>query len=179
VGGRKGTPIPVEKRKMTRQWDMTNVAYVLNCGKTTVFRYLNGSRYPELRMMRKIEHVFGWPASEQVKLIPLAGYDAVYGLVFRQVLDENNGRFLNPDNVQPHKLTTRQLEFAYTLEDLLSLPLHTRIVTNTNRVLFLQPHTLGKFWFGNGKVTPWSPDPAWLPAIVLPPVVLPLEELEP
>jgi hypothetical protein len=179
VGGRKGTPIPVDKRRMTRHWDMTNVAYVLNCGKETVFRYLNGSRYPELRMMRKIEKIFHWSVAEQVALIPYQGYDAVYGLVLRNVLDENNGRFLNEENHKPDELRTRSVHVAYTLEELTNLPLHSRIVTNTDRVLYLRPHTLGKFWFGNGKVTPWSPQPTWLPAIVLPPVVLPLEELEP
>ena len=102
MGGRKGVPIPVDERKLPPSWTMKSAAYVLNCTVVTLFRYLNGTRYPKVAMMRRIEVIFGWPAADQLQLIPLHGTDLTYGMVLREVFIENGGRFLAEDPlVQP------------------------------------------------------------------------------
>lgn len=109
VGGRKGTPIPVDQRKLPRDWTMVQAAYVLNCTVVTMFRYLNGTRYPEVRMMRRIERIFGWPATDQIQLIPYEGYDLTYGMVLRQVMEENGGHFQDmPPVLQPESVVSLQ-----------------------------------------------------------------------
>lgn len=50
-------------------------------------RWLNGTRYPEVRAMLRLEKLTGWPATEQIVLVPLEGYDERYGTALRAALD--------------------------------------------------------------------------------------------
>lgn len=78
-------------------WTTSMVAVVLGTNKETLGRWLNGLRYPEVRMMKRIEHLFNWDCAEQVKLIPMLGYDLRYSMVLRQVMEDwkvNNPRTL-------------------------------------------------------------------------------------
>lgn len=76
-------------------WTVSQLAMVLGTTARAMYRYLSGERYPEVRMMKRFEALFGWPATEQVQLVPVAGYDLRYSMVLRQVMDDwthNNPR---------------------------------------------------------------------------------------
>lgn len=49
---------------------------------------MNGVSYPSLQMLQKIDVVFGWDISQQVKIIPFQGRDPRYGMVLRTVVNE-------------------------------------------------------------------------------------------
>jgi len=70
-----------------RGWTQASVAELLNTRASTVSRWLDGQRYPESRTMLRIEKLTGWPAAEQICLLPLDGYDQAYGAAFRAALD--------------------------------------------------------------------------------------------
>lgn len=46
------------------------VARVLGLSESGVHRIRNGSRYPSLDVMRRVETTYGWPLAEQLNLIP-------------------------------------------------------------------------------------------------------------
>lgn len=69
-------------------WTHAWVATVLNVKVANVTRWLNGQRYPESRTMLRIEKQWGWPAGEQIALLPIEGYNNDYGTAFRAVLDQ-------------------------------------------------------------------------------------------
>jgi hypothetical protein len=72
--------------------------------------------------------------------------------------------------------TTISLQMADTADDLADLPLGTRIATNTNKVLFLDEAVGRQHWIEEGTLEPFfQPRAAWLPAIILPPVVDPAQ----
>lgn len=53
------------------RWGQNHIAILLGVAPAQWSRILNGQVYPaRLVLIQKIETVFGWPASEQVKLIP-------------------------------------------------------------------------------------------------------------
>ena len=56
------TPLP--------HWGQTHLAALLGVSNVMLGRYLNGLSYPTLKMMQKLEVVFGWPVVDQVPLIP-------------------------------------------------------------------------------------------------------------
>jgi hypothetical protein len=77
------------------EWTITMIAILLGTNSRSLRHYLTAERYPEVRIMKRIELLFGWPASEQVALVPLDGYDMRYSMVLKQVMDDwkhNNPR---------------------------------------------------------------------------------------
>lgn len=52
------------------QWSQSTLASLLGLTGQAYGRYLNAQSYPTLQTIQKFEAVFGWPASEQVQLIP-------------------------------------------------------------------------------------------------------------
>lgn len=84
------------------QWSVSQISVVLGCTGRSMWRYLNGERYPEVRLMKRFEALFGWPAREQVDLIPVDGYDMRYSMVLRQVMDD--WRYNNPRTVPSGEL---------------------------------------------------------------------------
>lgn len=79
------------------EWTTSMVATVLGTNAKTLARWLHGERYPEVRMMKRIEQLFDWDCAEQVKLIPMYGYDMRYSMVLQMVMDDwklNNPRTL-------------------------------------------------------------------------------------
>lgn len=53
------------------QWGQHHIATLLGFTPTAWSKILNGQLYPaKLQQLQRIEIVFGWPASEQVQLIP-------------------------------------------------------------------------------------------------------------
>lgn len=77
------------------EWTVSMIAIILGTTARAMYRYLSGERYPEVRMMKRFEELFGWPATEQVALVPWAGYDLRYSMVLRMVMEDwkhNNPR---------------------------------------------------------------------------------------
>ena len=52
------------------QWGQTHLANLFGTSNVMIGRYLNGLSYPTVQMMQKFEIVLGWPAREQIDLIP-------------------------------------------------------------------------------------------------------------
>lgn len=69
-------------------WNQDMIAKLLGTTDQTIGRYLSGSLYPNVRMIKKLEHLLHWPAQEQVDLIPVAGSDLRYGMVLHQELED-------------------------------------------------------------------------------------------
>jgi hypothetical protein len=85
----RSLPIPVRrKRLMTPGWTHAFVADHLGIRTPTFTRYLNGTRYPEVRAMLRIERLLRWKASSQIRLVPAEGYDMRYAIAFREKLDK-------------------------------------------------------------------------------------------
>lgn len=51
-------------------------------------RWRNGMTYPDVPGLKKIEAIFGWPAREQIDLIPLTDRDVRWSMVFNRILSE-------------------------------------------------------------------------------------------
>lgn len=68
-------------------WTRASVGGLLEVAAGNVARWLNGIRYPELRMILKIARVLNWPAGEQIVLIPETGHNKAYATAFQAVLD--------------------------------------------------------------------------------------------
>jgi transcriptional regulator with XRE-family HTH domain len=66
-------------------------AELLGVEPYSIYRYVSGQRYPALPTIRRIEEVFSWSISDQVRLIPDVGNDHGYGLVLGEVLKEYFG----------------------------------------------------------------------------------------
>jgi transcriptional regulator with XRE-family HTH domain len=80
------------------------LASLFGLSAPTLARYLNGQSYPTLQSIQKFEIVMGWPAAEQVLLIPPfwewpiqndgkgsprgEATDFRYGMKLRQVIQE-------------------------------------------------------------------------------------------
>jgi transcriptional regulator with XRE-family HTH domain len=58
-----------EKTPMGK-WGLSMLAALFGLSAPTLGRYLNGMSYPTLQSIQKFEAVLGWPAAEQVQLIP-------------------------------------------------------------------------------------------------------------
>jgi len=52
------------------EWAHTHLAQLFGTSNVALGRYLNGLSYPTVGMMQKFEIVLGWPAREQIDLIP-------------------------------------------------------------------------------------------------------------
>ena len=77
----------VDGRRATG-WSDYQLSRVLGCARPTVTRWRNAVLYPDIRTIKKIEKVFGWPAAQQIDLIPMTGYDMRWSLVFNEILKE-------------------------------------------------------------------------------------------
>lgn len=97
---------PGELRTKDGEWTVSQLAVLLGTTSRAIYRYLSGERYPEVRMMKRFEALFGWPAVEQVQLVPVAGYDLRYSMVLRQVM--NDWTYNNP-----RTKTSNQLRCLY------------------------------------------------------------------
>jgi hypothetical protein len=76
---------------------------MLGVRQHSVSNWIDGEQYPGVKNMKKIEAIFGWPAREQIDLIPLEGKDLRYGMVFRKILNEwidANPRTVRVDNLK-------------------------------------------------------------------------------
>jgi hypothetical protein len=86
---------PGKLRTPDGEWTTSQISVILGCTGRAMWRYLSGERYPEVRMMKRFEALFGWPARDQIELIPVAGYDLRYSMVLREVIEDwkhNNPR---------------------------------------------------------------------------------------
>ena len=85
-----GTDKRHEKRDGRRAtgWSDYQLSMVLGVSRPTMSRWRGGLLYPDIRTIKKIEKVFGWKAAEQIELIPIAGYDSRWSIVFNAVLVE-------------------------------------------------------------------------------------------
>lgn len=85
-------------------WSNTQLAMILNIRPQTMGRWRNGLKYPDLGGLKKIEQIFGWPASEQIDLIPMGDPDLRWSMLFNKVLNEwieANPRDLPMDELKP------------------------------------------------------------------------------
>lgn len=86
AAGRAGARI----RTPPREWNYNMLAVLLGTTGQTFGRYMNGLAYPSVEIMKKFEVLFGWPASQQIDLIPPFGeeMDLRYATVMRSVVNE-------------------------------------------------------------------------------------------
>jgi transcriptional regulator with XRE-family HTH domain len=85
-------------------WSDYQLATILGVSRPSMSRWRSGLLYPDIRGLKKIEKVFGWPAAEQIDLIPLMGYDERWSLVFNRIIVE--WREANPREVDVDSLGT-------------------------------------------------------------------------
>lgn len=66
--------------------NVTNVeiARRLGLSESGVHRIRNGTRYPSLAVMRRIQSAYGWPLDEQVNLIPEGAANMDYANEFER-----------------------------------------------------------------------------------------------
>lgn len=91
------SPYNSDFRTPEGEWTDSMISVLLGTTARSLYRYLNGERYPEVRMMKRFEHMLHWSASEQVELVPMYGYDLRYSMVLRMVIEDwkvNNPRTL-------------------------------------------------------------------------------------
>jgi transcriptional regulator with XRE-family HTH domain len=69
-------------------WNDGQLAVLVGVTPAAFARWRAGLRYPEVRMLKKIEAIFGWPAAEQIELIPMSGHDLTWSMKFTQILNE-------------------------------------------------------------------------------------------
>ena len=69
------------------KWTNPQLGRLLGVKQQSIGLWMDGYQYPTLKNLKKIEAVFGWPAGEQIDLIPLEGKDQRYGMRLRRVLD--------------------------------------------------------------------------------------------
>lgn len=77
----------IKKKRFSPGWTHHYVADRLGTKTINVTRWLNGERYPDVRAIVRIAEIWGWPATEQIVLVPAKGYDSRYGDAFRAHLD--------------------------------------------------------------------------------------------
>lgn len=77
----------VDGRRATG-WSDYQLSRIVGVSRPTVTRWRNATLYPDIRTIKKIEVVFGWPAAQQIDLIPMTGYDMRWSMVFNEVLKE-------------------------------------------------------------------------------------------
>lgn len=70
-------------------WTHAMVAKRLSAQPPSVTKWLLGIRYPDTRMLLRIERIFGWPAAEQIVLIPEEGFNDEWATAFRAVVDRH------------------------------------------------------------------------------------------
>jgi transcriptional regulator with XRE-family HTH domain len=93
---------PRQGRRAAEGWTDYQIAIILGVQAPTFGRWRSGLRYPDVRMLKKMEAVFGWPAAEQIDLIPLSGYDLRWSMKFTPILNE--WKMANPRTVSVKEL---------------------------------------------------------------------------
>lgn len=89
-------------RKAAAGWTNAQLGKLLSVRQQSIGLWTSGEQYPTTKNLKKIEAVFGWPASEQIDLIPLEGRDLRYGMVLNKVLNE--WKAANPRTVRAHEV---------------------------------------------------------------------------
>jgi hypothetical protein len=104
------------------KWGINMFGMLFGLSGQALARYLNGQSYPTLQTIQKFDVVLGWPAAEQVQLIPPywewpiqnggpgpgsrgEPTDYRYGMKLRQVLQEwgdANPRTVRSNEVRQH-----------------------------------------------------------------------------
>lgn len=149
-----------------RGWTPQKAALDLGSQPGSFTRYLNGDRYPDVRMMHKIHSVFNWPARDQVDLVPAIGHDLRWSMVFRDVLNSHYGGGEITDKAKRNNVP----KTVNTLDGLSGVPVGTRIVTAKDKVMYFdEKEDGGRYWIEPGTLTPYPrPLVEWLPAYILP-----------
>jgi transcriptional regulator with XRE-family HTH domain len=77
-------------RSLDTGWSNHQLGMILGIDPSMISRLRNGLHYPNVAQMKKFEAVFGWPASEQIDLLPLmlSDPDMRWSLVFNDILRE-------------------------------------------------------------------------------------------
>lgn len=75
-------------RTQNHWWSNVSLGVILSIRPQTMGRWRNGLQYPDVDGLKKIEAIFGWPAREQIDLIPLGEPDMRWSLVFNRILSE-------------------------------------------------------------------------------------------
>jgi hypothetical protein len=91
-------------RKAAPGWTNYQLGLIVGVRSTTISRWRNGLLYPDVAGLKKIEAIFGWRAAEQIDLVPLAGKDLRWSMVFNEVLKEwmiANPRTVSVDDLAP------------------------------------------------------------------------------
>lgn len=91
-------------RRAAQGWSNYQLSRILCIRPTMMGRWRAGEAYPDVRALKKIEAVFGWPAAEQIDLIPMGDLDPRWAMVFNEVLREwmiANPRTLPAGQLQP------------------------------------------------------------------------------
>lgn len=94
-------------------WSNYQLAVVLGIRASTLSRMRNGLLNPNVSQMKKLEAVLGWPASEQIDLLPMSSEDADmrYSMAFNGILNEwmdANPRTVPHDELVPLVRTRRE-----------------------------------------------------------------------
>lgn len=152
----------------THGWTNQRVALDLGATALSVGRYLNGDRYPDIRMMHKIHSVFNWPPRDQVDLVPAHGHNTSWAMVFRDVLNNHYGgsEIVGKDargrNAVPKTVVI--------LDGLSGLPVGTRIATAQDKIMYWEEKEDGvRYWIEAGALEPFPRAlTEWLPAYILP-----------
>lgn len=95
-------------RKAAEGWTEYQLSRIIGVTSPTFVRWRSGQRYPEIRMLKKIEKIFGWPAREQIDLIPATGYDLSWSMKFNQILNEWKA-------ANPRTVTVDELKALYPI----------------------------------------------------------------
>lgn len=98
AGGRQVSP-----RATGTHWSLSMMARLLGVNHNSLSSWVSGEQYPGTKNLKKLEAVLGWPASEQIDLIPLEGRDMRYSMKFRQVLGE--WKEANPRTISAGEIT--------------------------------------------------------------------------
>lgn len=91
-------------RQTAPGWTNWQLCRIFSVRAQTIGRWRNGLQYPDVSGLKKIEIVMGWPASEQIDLIPLGEVDLRWSMVFNEVLKEwmiANPREIATDDLVP------------------------------------------------------------------------------
>jgi transcriptional regulator with XRE-family HTH domain len=79
----RGWPAGVPKRA----WTPKRFGEMIGVSEPQVSRYLDGTYYPTVQLMKRIEEILDWPVGDQVTLVPKEGTDPVYGMALKDALD--------------------------------------------------------------------------------------------
>jgi hypothetical protein len=76
------------KRTPMGEWNLNMLGKILGTSGVAMGRYVNGTQYPEVGMVKKLEVMLGWKAQDQLDLMPLVGIDLRYSMKLRKELEQ-------------------------------------------------------------------------------------------